>query len=58
MLWPFMWPKGNVLLQLCVIVCVALLIAGRVANLYLPIYYKMIGKPVLMFVSNTQTSYR
>jgi len=46
MLWPFMWPRGSVLLQLCVLVCILLLVAGRVANLFLPIYYKKIGKLV------------
>jgi len=46
MLWPFMWPRGSMLLQLCVLVCILLLVAGRVANLFLPIYYKKIGKLV------------
>jgi len=46
MLWPFMWPKGSILLQLCVLICILLLVAGRVANLFLPIYYKKIGKLV------------
>jgi len=44
MLWPFMWPKGSRLLQLCVLACVLLLAAGRIANLFLPIYYKKIGE--------------
>jgi len=47
MLWPFMWPKGSVPLQLSVIACVFLLIAGRVANLFLPLYYKKIGELML-----------
>jgi len=46
MLWPFLWPKGSILLQLSVLVCILLLVAGRVANLYLPIYYKKIGRLV------------
>ena len=48
MLWPFLWPKGSVPLQLCVLVCVGLLVAGRVANLFLPIYYKKIGELKLL----------
>jgi len=44
MIWPFLWPKGSVALQLCVLVCIVLLVAGRVANLFLPIYYKKIGE--------------
>lgn len=41
-LFPFMWPKKSMLLQLAVIICFLLLIAGRVANVYVPIYYKLI----------------
>ena len=33
----------NMLLQLVVLVCFVLLVAGRVVNLFTPIYYKMIG---------------
>lgn len=44
MILPFMWPKGNALLQLVVLFCVLLLVAGRVVNLYTPIMYKKIGK--------------
>ncbi|ELU17804.1 hypothetical protein CAPTEDRAFT_194933, partial [Capitella teleta] len=40
MLWPIMWPKKSFLLQLCVITCVLLLVAGRIVNLYTPILYK------------------
>ena len=43
MLLPFVWPRGSLPLQICVIACVALLVAGRVANLYIPLYYKKIG---------------
>lgn len=41
---PFLWPKKDFLLQLNVIICVLLLVAGRVMNLYVPIYQKNIGK--------------
>uniref|UniRef100_A0A0C9QIE0 ATP-binding cassette sub-family B member 6 n=1 Tax=Fopius arisanus TaxID=64838 RepID=A0A0C9QIE0_9HYME len=39
---PFLWPKTDCLLQLRVLFCFALLIAGRVINLYVPIYNKKI----------------
>ncbi|EZA48612.1 ATP-binding cassette sub-family B member 6, mitochondrial [Ooceraea biroi] len=39
---PFLWPKSDFLLQLRVIFCFMLLIAGRAINLYVPIYNKMI----------------
>ncbi|XP_023932303.1 ATP-binding cassette sub-family B member 6, mitochondrial [Lingula anatina] len=39
-LWPFIWPKKNPLLQLFVLLCALLLVAGRVVNLYVPIYSK------------------
>ncbi|XP_064095377.1 ATP-binding cassette sub-family B member 6-like [Macrobrachium nipponense] len=42
LLMPFIWPKKSVLLQLNVIFCIILLLIGRVANLFVPIYYKMI----------------
>lgn len=41
---PFLWPKKDCLLQSKVIFCFLLLAAGRVVNLYVPIYNKMIGK--------------
>jgi ATP-binding cassette subfamily B (MDR/TAP) protein 6 len=41
---PFLWPKKDVLLQFKVIFCFLLLVAGRVVNLYVPIYSKLIGK--------------
>lgn len=41
-LLPFLWPKKDVILQFRVIFCFVLLIAGRVINLYVPIYNKKI----------------
>jgi ATP-binding cassette subfamily B (MDR/TAP) protein 6 len=35
---PFLWPKKDVLLQFRVVICFMLLAAGRVINLYVPIY--------------------
>jgi ATP-binding cassette subfamily B (MDR/TAP) protein 6 len=39
---PFLWPKKDVLLQFRVMFCFVLLVAGRVVNLYVPIYSKHI----------------
>ncbi|EDQ85337.1 uncharacterized protein MONBRDRAFT_29256, partial [Monosiga brevicollis MX1] len=41
-IWPFIWPRAQRLLQLRVLLCLALLAAGRVVNLYVPITYKRI----------------
>ena len=42
MLLPFVWPKGNRFLQLMVLICFLILVAGRAVNLLVPIYYKKI----------------
>ncbi|KAL0277262.1 UNVERIFIED_CONTAM: hypothetical protein PYX00_004612 [Menopon gallinae] len=39
---PFLWPRNDALLQGSVLACFFLLTAGRVINLYVPIYSKMI----------------
>ncbi|CAH2096146.1 unnamed protein product [Euphydryas editha] len=41
-LLPFLWPKKSVYLQIYVLICVLALLAGRVINLYVPIYNKRI----------------
>lgn len=41
-IFPFVWPKGEPLLQLFVVICILILVAGRVINLLVPIYYKKI----------------
>lgn len=41
---PFLWPKKDFCLQFRVIFCFLLLAGGRVINLYVPIYNKLIGK--------------
>ncbi|KAG8289791.1 ATP-binding cassette sub- B member 6, mitochondrial [Homalodisca vitripennis] len=41
-LMPFLWPKKSFMLQLQVIICILLLLAGRVINLFVPIYNKLI----------------
>lgn len=40
----YVWPKKNILLQLDVLFCFLLLVAGRAGNLFIPIYSKLIGK--------------
>uniref|UniRef100_A0A6Q2YEQ0 ATP-binding cassette sub-family B member 6 n=1 Tax=Esox lucius TaxID=8010 RepID=A0A6Q2YEQ0_ESOLU len=42
MLLPYMWPRGNVLLQGLVLLCLCLLGLERVINVFVPIYYKNI----------------
>ncbi|KAI8436832.1 hypothetical protein MSG28_010287 [Choristoneura fumiferana] len=41
-LLPFLWPKKSLLLQFYVFICIMALLAGRVINLYVPIYSKKI----------------
>jgi len=43
MIAPFIWPKKSVALQLRVVACIILVIAGRVANVYVPLYSAKIG---------------
>lgn len=43
-LFPYLWPKKDIVLQITVLICIALLSAGRVIKLYLPIYRKKLGK--------------
>ncbi|KAM9820598.1 ATP-binding cassette sub-family B member 6 [Neosynchiropus ocellatus] len=42
LLVPYMWPRGNVLLQILVLFCLGLLAVERVINVFVPIYYKNI----------------
>ncbi|KAK7867398.1 hypothetical protein R5R35_003828 [Gryllus longicercus] len=39
---PYMWPKRDLKLQCYVLICIALLLGGRVINLYVPLYSKLI----------------
>ncbi|CAL4080451.1 unnamed protein product, partial [Meganyctiphanes norvegica] len=41
-LLPFLWPKKSIMLQLAVFFCFVLLLIGRAANVFVPIYYKLI----------------
>ncbi|XP_058468350.1 ATP-binding cassette sub-family B member 6 [Solea solea] len=42
LLVPYMWPRGNFVLQLLVVFCLTLLGVERVINVFVPIYYKNI----------------
>ncbi|KAG7241004.1 hypothetical protein INR49_026034 [Caranx melampygus] len=42
LLVPYMWPRGNILLQLLVLFCLGLLGIERAINVFVPIYYKNI----------------
>uniref|UniRef100_A0A673L019 ATP-binding cassette sub-family B member 6 n=1 Tax=Sinocyclocheilus rhinocerous TaxID=307959 RepID=A0A673L019_9TELE len=42
LLVPYMWPKGSVLLQLLVLLCLGMLGVERVINVFVPIYYRNI----------------
>ncbi|XP_019963606.2 ATP-binding cassette sub-family B member 6 [Paralichthys olivaceus] len=42
LLVPYMWPKGNIFLQLLVVFCLGLLGVERAINVFVPIYYKNI----------------
>ncbi|XP_063853359.1 ATP-binding cassette sub-family B member 6-like [Scylla paramamosain] len=41
-LLPFIWPKKSPVLQCAVLFCFILLVLGRVANVFVPLYYKLI----------------
>lgn len=41
-LFPFLWPRNSGFLQVHVFICILCLIGGRVINLYVPIYSKLI----------------
>ncbi|MFH4976645.1 hypothetical protein AB6A40_003354 [Gnathostoma spinigerum] len=40
--WPYIWPRSSFLLQARVIVCLLLLVFGRIVNVALPLYSKWI----------------
>uniref|UniRef100_A0A4W6G528 ATP-binding cassette sub-family B member 6 n=1 Tax=Lates calcarifer TaxID=8187 RepID=A0A4W6G528_LATCA len=42
LLLPYMWPRGNIFLQLLVLLCLVLLGVERAINVFVPIYYKNI----------------
>ncbi|CAK8695554.1 unnamed protein product [Clavelina lepadiformis] len=53
LIWPFIWPEKNFLLQLRVIFCILCLIGGRVINPFVPIFYKKIVNSLTNDVSWT-----
>lgn len=64
LLVPYMWPRGSVLLQGLVMLCVALLCLERAINVFVPIYSRNIGKTrcltreinLKIFINLTHTS--
>ena len=44
---PYVWPKGNMFLQLTVVACLVILAIGRVLNVFVPLYSKYIGESSL-----------
>ena len=44
MMIPIVWPKGSLWRQLLVFICFIILVSGRVVNLFVPEYTKLIGK--------------
>ncbi|XP_043280295.1 ATP-binding cassette sub-family B member 6 [Venturia canescens] len=53
-LMPFLWPRKDIFLQFRVLFCFALLAAGRLINLYVPIY----NKKIVDSVSDEPISFR
>ncbi|XP_048455242.1 ATP-binding cassette sub-family B member 6-like [Rhincodon typus] len=47
LLVPYMWPKGSLLLQILVLLCLCLLATERVINVFVPIYYRNIAEVFL-----------
>ena len=45
---PYIWPKGSVVLQLTVVTCLIILGAGRVLNVFVPLYSKYIGESAVL----------
>ncbi len=43
-LFPFIWPKSSIRLQVHIIICLSILVIARVVNLYVPIFYKNVGR--------------
>ena len=42
LLFPYVWPRGHPMLQLRIAVCFLILVAVRVINVFVPLYYKKI----------------
>ena len=55
LLFPYIWPKGHLILQLRVVICFILLGGGRVINVYVPIYYKTIVNALSPNVNTTHS---
>lgn len=51
---PFIWPKNDLKSQINVIICIVMLIAGRVINLFVPIY----NKKIVDSLSGSESTFR
>ncbi|PIK53214.1 putative ATP-binding cassette sub-family B member 6, mitochondrial [Apostichopus japonicus] len=40
--WPYVWPRGHYIMQFRVLICIMLLVAGRVVNVFVPVLNKLI----------------
>lgn len=49
LLSPYLWPRKELLLQYKIFLCLVLLFGGRVINLFVPVYNKLIGKFIFLY---------
>ena len=54
LLFRWAWPSGSVGLQISCLICLAILVAERIVNVFTPIVYKMISKAVLIIMLDRQ----
>lgn len=57
MLAPFIWPRGHFGLQLNILVCIGILLIGRILALEIPRYTKLISKRIIFEYSNKILSF-
>ncbi|ODM99680.1 ATP-binding cassette sub-family B member 6, mitochondrial [Orchesella cincta] len=53
LLMPFIWPSKSLALQFNVLICLVILVAGRVTNLFVPIYNKKIVDSMTLLNSSS-----
>ncbi|TPP64504.1 ATP-binding cassette sub-family B member 6 mitochondrial [Fasciola gigantica] len=54
---PFIWPRDDRLVQLRVLICVVLLVVGRLVNVYTPIFYKQVVDSLTFSVNGTHVNH-
>ncbi|XP_076463743.1 ATP-binding cassette sub-family B member 6-like [Babylonia areolata] len=54
LMMPYVWPKGNIFLQLTVVLCLLILAAGRVLNVFVPLYSKYIVNSLTVTPQSTE----